>query len=287
MPRAVVVAYVACALIWGTTWFAIRVSIAAYPTFAALALRFAIAVAILIPLALRTGPWPRGRQWGWLVLAGVLDAAGYLMVYAGEERVAGAVAAVVYGTLPLVLALLLSVARIERITRRHVVGAGVSLAGVVVLFLDRLDVSIRQAAGVGLIFGSVVVSTIYSMIMKQKAAGLSSLVSTTVFLAVTAIVVGAVAIGSGEAIPWPPPPGPTLALVYLAVMGSVVAFVAYFWLLERTSLQLSSTLVFVYPLVALAVDALFEHELPLGARAYLGAAIILGGLGVSLIRGRA
>ena len=44
---------------------------------------------------------------------------------------------------------------------------------------------------------------------------------------------------------------------------------------------------FVYPLVALAVDAVFEHELPLGPRAYLGAAITLGGLAVSLRRSAA
>ncbi|HEY0476873.1 MAG TPA: hypothetical protein VGD37_05085 [Kofleriaceae bacterium] len=55
MPRAVVAAYVACALIWGTTWYAIRVSITAYPTFVALALRFAIAAAILLPIAARVG----------------------------------------------------------------------------------------------------------------------------------------------------------------------------------------------------------------------------------------
>jgi len=271
-------------LIWGTTWFAIRVSIAAYPTYAAVALRFAIAVAILLPLAIRARAWPRGRVWGWLVLAGVLDAIGYLLVYVGEERVSGAVGAVLYGTQPLMLAILLTATRIERLSRRHIVGAVISLAGVAVLFLDRLDVSARQATGVAMVIGSVVVTTVYSTIMKQKAAGLNNLVSTTIFLAVTAIVLGAVALVAGDAIPWPPPLRPTLALLYLAIVGSVIAFLCYFWLLEKTSLQISSTLVFVYPLVAIVVDALFEHELPLGGRAYLGVAITLSGLAVSLLR---
>jgi drug/metabolite transporter (DMT)-like permease len=271
-------------LIWGTTWFAIRVSIAAYPTYAAVALRFAIAVAILLPLAIRAQAWPRGRVWGWLVLAGVLDAIGYLLVYVGEERVSGAVGAVLYGTQPLMLAILLTATRIERLSRRHIIGAVISLAGVAVLFLDRLDVSARQATGVAMVIGSVVVTTVYSTIMKQKAAGLNNLVSTTIFLAVTAIVLGAVALAAGDAIPWPPPLRPTLALLYLAIVGSVIAFLCYFWLLEKTSLQISSTLVFVYPLVAIVVDALFEHELPLGRRAYLGVAITLSGLAVSLLR---
>jgi len=80
VSRAVVAAYLACALIWGTTWYAIRVSIAAYPTLIAVALRFALAAAILLPLAARKRPWPRGRAWGWLIAAGALDACAYLLV---------------------------------------------------------------------------------------------------------------------------------------------------------------------------------------------------------------
>ena len=282
-------AYLACALIWGTTWYAIRVCIGpgGFSTLDALALRFAIAIVILIPLALRSRPWPKGAQWGWLVLAGVLDAVGYMLVYFGEEHVPGAVAAVVYGTQPLILAVLLTVTRMEKLTSRHVIGALVSLVGVAVLFLDRLEVSAHQALGVAMVIGSVVVSTTYSMIMKRHAATVHGTVSTTVFLVVTAVVLGgmALATGDGPQLGWPQPIAPTVALLYLAVFGSVVAFLAYFWLLQRTSLLVTSTLVFVYPLVAIVTDALFEAE-SLTGRAYLGAAITLGGLGVSLRRTR-
>jgi drug/metabolite transporter (DMT)-like permease len=274
----------ACALIWGTTWYAIRVSREGFPLYVAVALRFAIAAAILLPIALRARPWPKGRAWSYLVLAGVLDAAAYMLVYMGEDRVSGGVAAVVYGTQPLILALLLAGTRMEPLTRKHLVGAIVALAGVGVLALDRFDVSPGQALGVVLVLGSVVVATIYSMIMKRHGEGIPSLVATTIFLGVTAIVLGAVAIVAGEPVPWPLAPGPTVALLYLSIVGSVVAFLVYFWLLNRTSLQLTSTLVFVYPLVALAVDAAFERAITLGPRAYVGVAITLAGLAVSLRR---
>jgi putative membrane protein PagO len=287
VSRAVVAAYLGCALIWGTTWYAIRVSIAAYPTMIAVALRFAIAAAILLPLAARARPWPRGRVWGWLIIAGALDAAVYLLVYLGEERVPGAVAAVLYGTQPLILALLLTAIRMEKLTSQHMVGAVVSLCGVIVLFLDRLDISANQGVGVGLVVGSVVVGTLYSMIMKRKAAALNHLVSTTIFVTVTAILLGAVALCAPGATPWPPPASPTLALLYLAIVGTVGAFLLYFWLLGKTTLQVTSTLVFVFPLIALVTDALFEREIPLTPRAYLGVAITLGGLAVSLRRNAA
>jgi drug/metabolite transporter (DMT)-like permease len=284
-----VAAYLACALIWGTTWYAIRVCIGpgGFGTLDALALRFAIAVVILIPIALRSRPWPKGAQWGWLVVAGVLDAVGYALVYFGEERVPGAVAAVLYGTQPLILAVLLTITGMEKLTARHVIGALVSLVGVAVLFLDRLDVSAHQALGVAMVSGSVVVATTYSMIIKRHAANVHGAVTTTVFLVVTAAVLGVMALvaGHGPPLVWPPPLVPTVALLYLAVVGSVVAFLAYFWLLQRTSLLVTSTLVFVYPLVAIVTDALFEAE-TLTWRAYLGAAITLGGLGVSLRRTR-
>ncbi len=286
MSRAVVAAYLACALIWGTTWYVIRVCIGddGYPTRCALALRFALAAIVLLPVAARLRPWPTGRTWAWLGLAGALDAAGYLLVYLGEERVPGAVAAVVYGTQPLILAVALTAVRLEVLTRAHLIGALISIAGVVVLFLDRLDVSAKQAIGVAMIVGSVVIATTYSMILKRHAGSVHTVVATAIFIAVTAIIVGVVALIAGEPPPWPLPIAPTFALVYLALVGSVIAFLAYFWLLERTSLIVTSTLVFVYPLVALAVDAVFERELPLGPRAYAGAAITLGGLAVSLRR---
>lgn len=286
MPR-VVVAYLACALIWGTTWFAIRVCIGpdGFPTLAALALRFVLATVLLLPLAIRAQPWPRGATWLWLVAAGVLDAAGYLLVYLGEERIPGGLAAVVYGTQPLILAMMMTALRMEGITRRHILGAVISIAGVGVLFVDRLHVSPAQALGVVLVLGSVVVATGYSVIMKRHGGAVNGLVTTTVFLAVTAIVLGIIAIVAREEIPWPLPEKPSLALGYLAVMGTVVAFLVYFWLLGKTSLIVTSTLVFVFPLVALLTDALFERAISLGPRAYLGAAITLAGLGVSLRRG--
>jgi len=173
---------------------------------------------------------------------------------------------------------------VEVLTRRHLAGAMISLAGVAVLFLDRLDVSARQAAGVVMVIGSVLAATSYSVVMKRHASKVPNVVSTALFIAITAAVLGVVALAVGEPIPWPPPVAPAAALVYLALIGTVAAFLLYFWLLGKTGLQVTSTLVFVFPIVALVTDALFEREVQLGMRAYLGVAITLGGLGVSLRR---
>jgi drug/metabolite transporter (DMT)-like permease len=278
------IAYLVCALVWGTTWRTIRWCIGegGYPTMPAAAVRFVIAALLLAPLAFRAAPWPTRRQWPWLVVAGVLDACGYALVYLGEERVSGGLSAVLFGTQPLILALLLTITRMERVRWGDVAGALVSIGGVGLIFADRLNVSATQGVGVALILGSVLASTTYSMIMKRHGGNVHAFASTWIFITTTAVCLCVVAAVRGFTIPWPLPVSPTLALLYLAIFGSVIAFAAYFWLLSQVSLMTMSTLSLVIPVVALFVDATFEHEVLLDARAYLGIAITLCGLIVSL-----
>jgi len=125
---SVVVAYVLCAVIWGTTFFAVRVCIGAggFPTLFAAALRFVIAGAILGVLLLPgfRRPGPRGpREWQWLGVAGLLNFGGYALVYKGEEHIPGALAAVIYGLLPLVTAFIGALTGAERPSRWQIAGA--------------------------------------------------------------------------------------------------------------------------------------------------------------------
>jgi drug/metabolite transporter (DMT)-like permease len=283
--------YATCALIWGTTWFAIRRCIGpgGYPTFTAAALRFAVAAAILGGLCAFGGgrPGPRSaRQVGALVLCGALSATGYALVYAGEQSISGGLAAVIYGTFPLCTALIATIGRVEAVPRRALAGSTLALAGIAAVFADRLEVSHAQGAGVLLVLASVVVSSLYSTILKRVAADVHPLASTGIFLGTAALALGAVApLIERRPIPWPPPPGPTAALLYLAVVGSVLVFLAYFVLLKRVTLMTLSTLALLEPVVALAVDAIGERDVVLSARSYAGVAVTIGGVALSVLTG--
>ena len=287
MNPLALVAYCGCALIWGTTYYAIRVCIApgGYPTYLAAALRFAIAAVILGGLVAAgwARPAPRGRRaLVALGIAGVLNFVSYMLVYTAEERIPGGLAAVIFGTLPLVTAVVAAVTGTERPTRSAVVGAIVSLGGIALISLERLEVSAPQAIGCLMVFGAVVCASCCNTLLKRETAVQHPLASNAVFLAVTALFMGALAAAAGHAVPWPPPPGPTLAVLYLAVIGSVVAFAGYFYLLQHVRLMTISTLVLVQPVVALTVDALFEAQ-RIAPRTYLGAAITLAGVAMSLL----
>lgn len=283
-------AYAACAVIWGTTFFAIRVCIGAggYPTYLAAALRFTIAAALLgLVVAAGWGrPGPRGaRAWSWVVFAGVLNAGGYGLVYTAEESIPGALGAVVYGTAPLLTGVMAALSGTERVTRPAIIGALISLCGIAVISGERLQVSSAQAAGVAMVLASVVLSSTYNVVLKRHAGRQHPLATNAVFLATTAVALCLyAAFFERQAPPWPPPFKPTMALLYLAVVGSIVAFGSYFYLLKNVRLMASSTLALVTPILAIAVDAIWESQ-KIAPLTYLGAAITLVGVSLNLFFG--
>jgi drug/metabolite transporter (DMT)-like permease len=285
----VVLSYSACAFIWGTTYFAIRACIgpAGYPTILAAALRFVLAAIVLagVVFLFRLKPRPDRRQTAWLLGAGLLNFCGYALVYTAEESIPGGLAAVVYGTAPLITALVAGATRIEKISMSSVVGALISLAGIVVIGWERMHVEASQAAAVLMVLGSVLMSSIYNIIFKRETSGVQPVASTAVFLTSTAAAMSLYAlVVEGKPVPWPPPAGPTLALLYLAIVGSVIAFGSFLYLVQHVKLMTLSTLALWPPIVALAVDALWEAQ-KIAPLTYLGAAITISGLAASLFRG--
>jgi drug/metabolite transporter (DMT)-like permease len=285
-----VVAYVACALVWGTTWYAIRVCIGpgGYPPFLSAALRFTVAALIMgVAMVLGAGkPRPGRAAVAWLGVAGVLNAAGYALVYRAEQDIAGGVAAVLYGTMPLVTGAIAGLTGTERLRGSAVAGALVGLAGIALIFWDRMAVSADQALGVLLVLASVACASTFSVILKRHASASSAFANTAVFFPATAAALWALAAAvERKPLPLPLPVAPTAALVYLAVLGSVVTFGAYFYLVGRVRLSTVTTLVLVEPVVALFVDALFERRAHASPLTYLGATITLSGILVTIVLG--
>jgi drug/metabolite transporter (DMT)-like permease len=285
---AVVVCYVVCAIVWSTTWFAIRVCIAdgGYPTLPAAAIRFSIA-ALVLGVLVWFGfgrPRPRGRrQLTWLAVAGGFNGIAYSLVYRAEDTLPGGVVAVVFGTYSLFTAIGAKLTSTERVRAMDVAAATLSLLGMAVIFWDRLTVSPEQAIGVVFGLASVFASVVYNIIFKREASDVNPLSSTAVLLGVSSLCLWLVSVSSGPIdLPWPPPTAPTLALFYLAILGSVVTFVCYFYMLKRVSLMTASTLVLIQPVLALLVDAVWEDEVRLVGRSYLGVALTFSGVALAL-----
>lgn len=287
-----IVTYLVCAIVWGTTWYAIRVCIApgGYAEWPAAALRFTLAAALLwavVAVRRRALPVRTRRQWWWLNAAGALNAASYGSIYYAEQFIPGGLTAALFGTYPLVVAAFAMASGTERVRGGALAGSLLSGVGIAIVMWERMGVSSDQAIAIAFVLGAVACSAGYSVIIKRVATDGDSLAVTTSFLTRTAVLLWVCAAVAGELeVPWPPPAAPTAALLYLGVIGSALVFLAYFALLRRVSLMTVSTLVFIQPVIALIVDALWERDLQLPPRAYAGVAVVLAGIAVNLISQR-
>lgn len=289
VSRTVVLAYGACAIIWGTTWYGIRASMGpdGYTPYVAAALRFSLASLILLAVwsvrnkQIKT---PTKREFAWISGAGLVSGFAYGLLYCAEEHLTGGIAAVISATSPLIAAIIAMSTRTESASKVTLIGSVVSIVGVALVFHDRLQVSPAQASAVGALLGSAAFNSSSNVVMKRQAHKTSALASNALFFSFASVMLWVVCVASGKfALPSPIPVGPTIALLYLTFFGTLLAFAAFFYLLKRVRLSTAMTLSFVCPLVALGIDALLEKQFSLTPESYLGVAVVLTGVALSVL----
>jgi drug/metabolite transporter (DMT)-like permease len=270
-------------LIWGTTWAAIRIGLQGMPPFAGVAVRFTIAGALLLALALAAGVrLGRARHEKALWVAnGVLSfCLSYSIVYWSEQYIPTGLAAVLFATYPLFVALVAHLLLAdERLAARAGAGLVLGFAGVAVIFSDDLALlggeQVRHAALVML--ASPLASAVATVAIKRWGTGVHPLSLSAVPMLFAGVAMGAVALLFERSRPLVLDARSVAALLYLAVLGSAVTFTVYYWLLARvTATQLALTS-YLIPIVALAVGAALFDE-PLRPRLLAGSALILAGV---------
>ena len=279
-------------LIWGTTWAAIRVGLEGLPPFTGVAIRFAIAATVLMLVAYWRG-WPLGsgtRTYGlWLVNAVFSFSVSYGVVYWAEQWVPSGLAVVLFATFPLFVAIMAHFwLPGERLRAISVVGILLGFLGVLTIFSEDLPslsgVEIRFAATVFLI--SPLVSAIANVVIKRFGAGLHPMSLTAVPMAMTAGMMGALAVAVEKGRGIDLGPASTAALLYLSICGTAVTFFLYFWLLDRLPATRLSLITYGVPIVAVTVGTLLLDE-PFTFRMLLGSLLVLGGVVLAVRYGRA
>ncbi len=274
-------------LIWGTTWAAIRVGLEGLPPFTGVAIRFAIAAAVLLAVA-RLAGWPLGsgrRAWFlWIVNATGSFSISYGVVYWAEQWVPSGLAAVLFSTFPLFVALMAHFwLPGERLRLVSLGGILLGFAGVVTIFSEDLTSlagsQTRTAATVFLI--SPLVSALANVLIKRWGAGFHPVSLTAVPMAMTAGIMGALAalVERGRGISLDA--ASTAALLYLAICGTAVTFLLYFWLLDRLPATRLSLITYGVPIVAVTVGTLWMEE-PFTPRMFVGSLLVLAGVGLAV-----
>jgi len=274
-------------LIWGTTWAAITISLRGFPPFSGVALRFAIAAALLIVYARLMGiplaPADR-RERRLRILHALLTFCGsYGVVFWAEQWVPSGLASVLFATFPLFVAVMAHfVLPKERMTTPVVIGSVLGLAGIAVIFAEDFDLlgGAMVAVGSAVMLISPVVAAVVSVVVKRWGSGMHPVPFNAVAMAYAAATMGVVAALVERHRSLVFSPGPVVALLYMAIAGTAITFPLYFWLLEHMEARQVALIGYGTPVVALFLGAVFMGE-PITARTLAGSAMVVVGVAVA------
>jgi drug/metabolite transporter (DMT)-like permease len=278
----ILLAFAIIYFVWGSTYLAIRVGVREVPPFLLAALRFSIAGLVLYGWMLARGERsPSGRQWlSAMVLGLLIFVFDYGLLFWAEQRVPSGVAAVMLATIPVFMALSEIVfLRTQRLTVRLAVSLAIGIAGVAVLMNHSLDLGaapIDRAGAGALIFAAVSWSVAASLTRKLPLPA-SKVMSSGAQMLAGGVLLGIVAAALGEFRDFHPRDVSReawLALLYLIVAGSIIAFTAYVWLIHHESPTKVGTYAYVNPVVAVVIGYFLGGE-SLGLRTILGTLLVL------------
>jgi drug/metabolite transporter (DMT)-like permease len=273
IPLALAALYV----IWGSTYLGIHFALESYPPFLLAGLRFLCAGLLFYGfLRWRGIASPTRLQWRNAAFTGVLLLGfGNGLVCFAEQRVSSGIAAVAVASMPLFAAVCSGMYGLWP-TRRESLGLMIGFAGVIVLNLgsglsgSRLGALALLTAAMCWAFGSV-----WSKHQEMPAGPMN----TATQMMCASVMLLAVGFGSGERLPAHPTLHATLALAYLAVFGSLIAFSAYLYVLKHTRPALATSYAYVNPPMAVLFGLLLAGE-HVGPYDLAGMAVILLGVGV-------
>lgn len=280
-----VAAYATCVSIWGTTWLAIKVSLAGFPAVTGAGVRFILAGLVLYASAFVLRVDVRRRTPPLhllLVLALTMFGLNYALTYLAETRLASGLVAVLFGTMPFFVFGFARVMLGERAGLRTIAGALLAFAGVGIISLVG---AIRgELAYVVAVLVAAATSGFANVYLKRYASAepLATLPPAMLIAGAALTVYGLrfehVDLHTAFA------PTSLAALCYLAVCGSAIAFYLNHWLLQRIDSGVMGLSALMIPVIAVAVGALFGGEV-FGPRDIAGGLLVLTGVWLSLARG--
>jgi drug/metabolite transporter (DMT)-like permease len=274
-------------VLWGAAYLFMRAAVPAFGPAPLIALRMAIAVAVLLPLLMWRGGVGqlRAHPVALLVQAVPFTALPFLLLGFAAQHLTAGLLSVLNATAPLFAALLAHFVYRERLGRWRSAGLVIGFAGVALLMAG--SVSFKSADGLLAVGAVLVTSALWSVganFTRRRLGGMDNLSLTVGSLAVASLATAPLA-----ALTWPAEPPPLRAWVettFLGVASSGLGFLLYYRLLRRIGPVRAMSVTYLNPVVALIAGALYLGEV-ISWQTLAGAAVVLLGTALSLGLGRA
>jgi drug/metabolite transporter (DMT)-like permease len=278
-PKHVWIALVTVWIVWGSTYFGIKVAVESMPPLLAGGSRFLVAGTILAAVVALRGTSLRitARELLGSAIAGLLLLTlGVGLVHVAETRIDSSIAAMIAGTVPLQI-ILLRLASGQDVARATRLSTLTGLLGLGLVVLPGLG-SGSTALGLAIMVSATISWSIGSFLSGRLGMPRDPFVATAYEMLAGGVLLTLGALALGE---WRDVGASTFAAdavaawIYLVVVGSLVGFTAYAWLLRVAPISLVVTHQYVNPLVAIVLGVVLLAERP-GPLALLGSVLIIG-----------
>jgi drug/metabolite transporter (DMT)-like permease len=273
-------------MLWGSSYLFIKVTVAEVPPLTLVAGRLSLS-AVMLWLLLRVlgRSMPRSRSlWGTYAVMGFFSGTlPYVLISWGEQYIPSSLAALLQATMPIFTVILAYfLANDERMTWRRALGVAIGFAGVGILMLPDL----RQGLQANLLGQLAVVASSLSyawaaIFARKRLHGQSPLASTTGQVTAGALFTLPLSLLIDQPFHLSPSLPAVAGWLGLIILGTVVAYIIYYELLERTSATFVSTVTYIIPINGFILGWLVLSE-PLTSSLLGSSALIL--LGVLLVR---
>lgn len=289
MSASVVIVFLILSAIWGSTWLFIKIGLEDLPPLTFAGVRFVIAAALLFAVVLvRRVPLPRARR-DWMLMAGtglLSFTLNYGLLFWGEQHVSSGLAALLQAMIP-VFGLVIAHYYLpsERLTVAKIAGVLLGVAGVGVIFSDQMSFhgALALLGSAAIVLGALA-AAYANVLVKARGGHLDPAVlalGQMIFGLVPLLIGGAATEGNPMDFNWTP--RAWLALIYLAVVGSALAFILYYWLVRNMDVTKTMLIALVTPLLAVTLGMIVLDE-DLTWRIVTGGAAILCGVGLIVTR---
>ncbi len=276
-------------LIWGSTWLFIKLGLSDLPPFTFAGIRFVIASAILFAIIAARGlSLPRsGSDWMLLAITGILSFSfNYGLLFWGEQYISSGLAALLQATIP---AFGLIIAHFylpgEQMTAAKICGVMMGVAGVGVIFSNQLSVAgSRALAGCAALVVGSACAAYANVLVKARGAKLDPAIlagGQMLFGLMPLLLIGIPLEGNPFYFHWTRMA--VVSLFYLAIVGSVVAFLLYYWLVQHMDVTKTMLVALVTPVIAVVLGVMVLRE-ELNWRTFAGGAMIISGISLIVVR---
>ena len=275
-------------LMWGTSYAFIKLGVQTLPTFTLIATRLLIGFVLLATVVfVAREPLPRNPRVyvNLLIMAVINIVIPFTLITTAEQSVDSAIAAIINGAVPLVVILLAALTfPDEPITLNRLLGLLVGYAGVIVIVLPGLAASTgSQVSGELALVGSTIAYGIGAVFARAKIRGLRPMIPAVFQVGFAFVIISVLAFVNERPLDVKWNQDAVIAVIWLGIFGSGVAYLLNFRLLSRIGATRTSILAYFLPIVGIISGGLMFGE-TIDVSVLIGTAMVIGG--VALVNSR-